>query len=122
MERDSAGNVRSSLELDCSRVRTSEELAGWAIEAFDLPVSVADLPTFPVRGLLFTRQELSMDALTDRIYHHLGKSRLSFTVKLKNYLSASKTLRRALLARSGCEAVLRKPPVGKYALLRTPTS
>lgn len=85
-------NLPSALELDCSRVRTFEEVAEWAIKAFGLPFCVTDLPTSPVPGLFFTRQEISMDALTDRIYHHLGKNRLSFTVRLKNYRSASKHL------------------------------
>ena len=80
------------LELDCSRVRTFREIAVWAIEAFGLSVSIGDLPTFPARGLLFTKQQISMDALTDRIYHHVGKNRLAYTVVLQHYSSASDEL------------------------------
>jgi hypothetical protein len=84
--------MRSILELDCARVRKFQEIAAWAIEAFELPISIDDLPTFPVRGLLFTKQQPSMDALTNRIYRHVGENRLAYTVMLRNYSSASSEL------------------------------
>ena len=78
------------LELDCARVRTYRDLAEWAVQAFQLPVSVDALPVVSTKGLLRTRHEIDMDSLTDLIYHHIGKNRLCYTVALLNYRSASK--------------------------------
>ena len=82
-------SMGGKVELDCARVRTCRDLAEWAIQAFQLPISVSDLPIVSTKGFLRTRHEIDMDSLTDRIYHHLGKNRLCFTVVLRNYRSAS---------------------------------
>ena len=85
-----------TVELDCRRVRTFRELAEWAIRAFHLPVAIDDLPTTSVQGLLLTHREVDMDHLTRQLFSHIGKSGISYSVRLKHYGSASQDLLRVL--------------------------
>ena len=93
--------MNNRLELDCAQVRTYRDLAEWAIKAFQLPTAVDDLPAIRTKDLLRTRREIDMDRLTDSIYHHLGKNRLSFTVVLRNYRAASQDVLSVLDDRRG---------------------
>ena len=84
------------LELDCLRIRTFRDIASWAIQAFDLPTTLSDLPLATAPGFIFNRRIIDMDFLTSLIYDHVGSNGQSYRVLLKNHLAASKDSRLVL--------------------------
>ncbi len=81
------------LELDCARVKTFDHLAEWAIASFSFPATVGSFPRVKIAGLLFAREVIDMDRFTSDLYHHIGKSGHSYSVRLLNYQSATQDVR-----------------------------
>ena len=79
----------SELELDCAHVKTCNHLAECAIASFHLPATVGSFPRVKIGGLLFARDVIDMDSFTRDLYHHIGKTGHSYSVRLLNYQSAT---------------------------------